>query len=129
MRCSWPGNVRELKNVVERAVAHCADPTRAIESVQFDPFASPHRMQTHKSSEEVAPPVAAPTFVQEGSTPDALPDDFRGAVRAFGRDLLSRALAEARHNQRAAAQRLGLTYHQYRNLLKTHGLSEARRSS
>ncbi len=128
VRHGWPGNVRELKNVVERAVAHCADRARAIDIVQFDPFASPHRLVApaagRKVSEEVASVAAAPV-----STPDALPDDFRSAVRAFGRDLLSRALAEARHNQRAAAQRLGLTYHQYRNLLKTHGVSEARRAS
>ena len=127
-RYTWPGNVRELKNVVERAVAHCADRARAIDIVQFDPFASPHRLVApaagRKASEEVAPVAAAPVNVS-----DALPDDFRSAVRAFGRDLLSRALADARHNQRAAAQRLGLTYHQYRNLLKTHGLSEARRGS
>jgi psp operon transcriptional activator len=120
-RHAWPGNVRELKNVVERAVAHCDDGARPIAAVQFDPFASPHRPQRHKPSEEVASVAAAPV-----SMPHALPEDFRGAVRAFGRDLLSRALIEAKHNQRAAAQRLGLTYHQYRNLLKTHGLNETR---
>ena len=128
-RYSWPGNVRELKNVVERAVAHCPDRARAIDIVQFDPFASPHRIVSHKPLEELAPVAAAPTFEHVGNVPDALPDDFRSAVRAFGRDLLSRALVDARHNQRAAAQRLGLTYHQYRNLLKTHGVSEARRGS
>jgi psp operon transcriptional activator len=113
----WPGNVRELKNVVERAVAHTADRTQPIAAVQFDPFASPWRPAA--AAPESLPAAAA-------STPlPALPGDYRAAVRAYGRDLLAQALAEARHNQRAAAARLGLGYHQYRNLLKTHGLAAA----
>jgi psp operon transcriptional activator len=115
----WPGNVRELKNVVERAVAHWHDPQRAIEVVEFDPFASPYRPQWVADS----PAVSAPALL--ASAP--LPEDFRAAVLAYGRDILARALVEARHNQRAAAARLGLSYHQYRNLLKTHGLTTARR--
>ena len=35
-------------------------------------------------------------------------------------ELVRRALAEARHNQRRAAERLGLTYHQFRGLYRKH---------
>jgi psp operon transcriptional activator len=34
--------------------------------------------------------------------------------------MLERALAECRHQQRRAAERLGLTYHQFRSLYRKH---------
>src|SRR5690606_15062513 len=37
----WPGNVRELRNVIERALYRWDDPTRPIDALNFDPFASP----------------------------------------------------------------------------------------
>jgi psp operon transcriptional activator len=114
---AWPGNVRELKNVVERAVAHWNDPSRAIATIVFDPFASPHRLGATAPIPEVAGSSDAPR-----PTLTPLPPDYRAAVTAYCRDILARALSDARHNQRAAAARLKLTYHQYRNLLKTHGL-------
>jgi psp operon transcriptional activator len=53
--------------------------------------------------------------------------DFRQAVAAFERQLLEDALARHRHNQRATAGALGLTYDQLRNQLRKHGLLPARR--
>jgi psp operon transcriptional activator len=116
----WPGNVRELKNVVERAVASWLDREKPIERIVFDPFASPFRPQTARA----AVPASSPSI--EVAAPIVLPDDFRAAVDAFETDLLTRALREARHNQRAAAKRLGLGYHQLRNLLRKHGLMPTR---
>lgn len=119
----WPGNVRELKNVVERAVAAWNERDRPIERIVFDPFASPFRPQTGRPhTTPAAPPAAEPP----AAPPTVLPDDFRAAVAAFESDLLVRALRDARHNQRAAAKRLGLGYHQLRNLLRKHGLMPAR---
>jgi psp operon transcriptional activator len=46
---------------------------------------------------------------------------FSEAVAAFEAALLRAALTETQHNQRAAAARLGLEYHQLRHLLKKHG--------
>lgn len=119
---AWPGNVRELKNVVERAVAFCNNPAAPIDSVIFDPFASPYR------------PAPAPTAVSPRNDGDSapivsaksLPTDFKSAVAAFESDLLTRALNDARHNQRVAAKRLGMNYHQFRNTLRKHGLLPAR---
>ncbi len=131
---AWPGNVRELKNVVERAVAASLDREKPIDRVVFDPFASPFRPQpirvqavasdtsTSTTSTSLPPASLAP----EPVTPVMLPDDFRAAVDAFEIDLLTRALTDARHNQRAAAKRLGLGYHQLRNLLRKHNLMPAR---
>lgn len=122
---AWPGNVRELKNVVERAVASWLDRDKPIDRIVFDPFASPFRPQTPQSVAAAAPPSLVPASA-EATAPIVLPDDFRAAVASYESDLLTRALREARHNQRAAAKRLGLGYHQLRNLLRKHGLMPAR---
>lgn len=121
---AWPGNVRELKNVVERAVASWLDRDKPIERVVFDPFESPYRPRT---SRPAAAQVSTPASGTETPTaPLPLPDDFRAAVAMFESELLARALKDARHNQRAAAKRLGLGYHQLRNLLRKHGLMPTR---
>jgi psp operon transcriptional activator len=113
---SWPGNVRELKNVVERAVYRAASPRRPIAELAFDPFASPFR-----------PQAVPPSSEREQAGPAQPPVDFRAAVSGFERRLLERALAACRHNQRATAAELGLSYDQLRNQLRKHGLLGARR--
>ncbi len=117
MQHSWPGNVRELRNVVERAVYRW-DGSTPVDAIQLDPFASPHspgapRAQAATAADaETAPVVAC----------DAGPSDFKSRVATFERDLLARALAENRFNQRHAAQALGLTYDQLRHALRRHDL-------
>ena len=111
----WPGNVRELKNVVERAVYQAPRPEQLIEAIVLDPFASPYR--------PVAEVLQAPAPASLPTTPTALPQEgFTAAVARFERDLLSRALIAAEHNQRTAARTLGLAYHQFRQRLSKHGL-------
>ncbi len=108
----WPGNVRELKNVVERAVALMDDPEAPIGALDFDPFASPWR------------PAGAPAPAREPE-PASEPEphgDFGARVAAYERRLLDQALAAARFNQKRAAERLGLTYHQFRHLLRKHDM-------
>ncbi|HTU55509.1 MAG TPA: sigma 54-interacting transcriptional regulator [Acetobacteraceae bacterium] len=111
----WPGNVRELRNVVERSVYRMARLDRPLETLFFNPFGSA--------------PETAPTGVS-----GAGPRDFRARVRAYEAALLEKALAEEKFNQRRAARALGLSYHQFRYHLRTHGLlgperSDARRRS
>jgi psp operon transcriptional activator len=119
----WPGNVRELKNVVERAVYRAPRADRAIAEVQFDPFASPYRPGSRRSAAPAA--LHAPMPAQ---APGALPDltqaprDFRAASAAYERALLERALARNRHQQRATAADLGLSYDQLRHQLRKHKL-------
>ncbi|RJX32716.1 MAG: phage shock protein operon transcriptional activator [Desulfarculus sp.] len=109
----WPGNVRELKNVVERSVYRSAG--GVVQEVLLDPFASPYA--------PAAPPApAAPAAPPEEPAPAAAPGlPFKQAVARFERRLLAQALREARYNQRQAAGRLGLSYHQLRGLLRKHG--------
>jgi psp operon transcriptional activator len=110
----WPGNVRELKNVIERAVYRWNNPHDAIEAVQFDPFDSPHRPR--------AAVAATASAVATSALPATSTEDFRGAVMAFERGLLDRALQGAKHNQRTAAKSLGLSYDQLRHAMRKHGL-------
>ena len=48
--------------------------------------------------------------------------DFRASVDAHEVAILKSALARHRHNQRATAKALGLSYDQLRHCLKKHGL-------
>jgi psp operon transcriptional activator len=57
--------------------------------------------------------------------PPVGPQNFRAAVHAYEKQLLEEALMRHRHNQRATAKALGLTYDQLRHGLKRHGLLEA----
>ena len=125
----WPGNVRELRNVIERAVYRW-ERQGPIDAIEFDPFHSPY-----------SPAGAAGPFVPAAiaSAPDSQPvaaapapersGDFKSRTAHFERDLLTRALAEHRYNQRATAEGLGLSYDQLRHALKRHGLLSAGGSS
>jgi psp operon transcriptional activator len=125
----WPGNVRELKNVVERAVYRAGSPGPRITKVQFDPFASPFRPAPAHSEPPRFDHVSNRRRPDDSAIPpraDGGPD-FRQAVAAFERQLLEDALGRHRHNQRATAGALGLTYDQLRNQLRKHGLLPGRR--
>ena len=103
-RHRWPGNLREFKNVVERAVYRAA-PGEPVAEIVLDPFDSPFR-----------PPTAA----EPNRLALSLPLNLKDVVRELEVDLIKRALAAAQHNQRRAAERLGLTYHALRGYLKKY---------
>lgn len=110
---AWPGNIRELKNAVERAV-YRADKDH-IASVQLDPF-GPAGPATDPGEPS---PSAAPgdTCATPAASPlRTLP--LKEAVARLQRDRLREALEATRFNQRQAASRLGLTYHQLRGLMR-----------
>jgi psp operon transcriptional activator len=122
---AWPGNVRELKNVVERAVAYWPDAAAPIDTIVFDPFASPFRPSPKPVAVSHGKDTVPLAPVVNGNGAE-MTSDFKSAVAAFECDLLKRALNESRHNQRVAARRLGLGYHQFRNTLRKHGLLPSR---
>ncbi|ROU17215.1 phage shock protein operon transcriptional activator [Kluyvera ascorbata] len=103
----WPGNIRELKNVVERSVYRHSSIEEPLDDIIIDPF--------HRSS-AVAPPAAT-----QISGP-VLPLDLRQFQLSQEKTLLEQSLQQARFNQKQAADLLGLTYHQFRALLKKHAL-------
>ena len=128
----WPGNVRELRNVTERAVASTAywDVPIGAEAIVLDSFASPYRVVTPKTVETVAPTIATPdTRKADDSRLGFLPCDFKSEVAKAEAHILRNALVACRHNQKAAAPHLRLTYHQLRNALRKHGLLPAQTES
>jgi psp operon transcriptional activator len=111
---SWPGNVRELKNVVERAV-YRADGGR-VEEIVFDPFARRGAGDGSSAPRPTPPARAAPAPAAAAASAGTLLE----AVARVEIDMLRLALADCRHHQRRAAERLGLTYHQFRGLYRKH---------
>lgn len=127
----WPGNVRELKNVVERAVyRHEENP---ITEIDFKPFRSPFTML----GQEAEPVLPVPDDACEeeplaenlptGDKTDllnTLSDDgtvmYPEAMRKVELLFLEEALRTTRFNQRQAAEKLGLTYHQFRGLYRKY---------
>ena len=110
----WPGNVRELRNTVERAVYRWDAEEFPVREIEFDPFASPWRPEYVE--EKPAPVADAP------GSPLPPASDFRSAVAQFEKQLLQQTLDRHRHNQRASAKALSLTYDQIRHALRKHGM-------
>lgn len=112
----WPGNVRELRNVAERVTARALseapeEPVR-FDSSAIDPFESPWRPRK-------APHTPRATPARPSSSLEA-PGDFETAVKLFETSLIDQALSDSGGHQGNAAKALGLTYHQFRGLLKKH---------
>lgn len=118
----WPGNVRELKNVVERCVYRTPE-DQEVDEIVFDPFASPYRPGAAGGAPGAAPAPADATASRRANGAAAtLPLDMKEVVQAFEIDLIEQAMDQGRHNQRKAAELLGLTYHQLRGYLKKYEL-------
>ncbi|ABG13668.1 phage shock protein operon transcriptional activator [Yersinia pestis] len=106
----WPGNVRELKNVVERSVYRHSDSSLPLNNIIINPFASNQKGEIE----------GVDTPNEGGAVLPALPVDLKHWLHTSEHQMLTRALKQARFNQRKAAHLLGLTYHQLRGLLKKH---------
>ncbi|PHR60206.1 MAG: phage shock protein operon transcriptional activator [Robiginitomaculum sp.] len=117
----WPGNVRELKNVTERAIGRAFneygglyDP---IAKINLDPFEAPWRLTSTPKHTDIA--------TQDNETSKViLPEgtNFTDRTNAFELGLIKDALARSKNHQGKAADILGLSYHQFRGLLRKHGL-------
>ena len=110
LRHAWPGNVRELRNAIERAVILCEGGLVTSEHLPIAVGASP-RLQ----------PPAPPLQVSDVFPPGGV------KLEAIERDLVQKALANARNNKSQAAKLLGIPRGQFYSLLRRHGLTDARR--
>jgi psp operon transcriptional activator len=119
----WPGNVRELKNAVERAVYRSDGPE--IAELVLDPFAAARAWDRPAGASAGEPPAAAAAEPEAPAPAGGPLPGYRQAVAGLERELLRRALAAARWNQRRAAELLGLSYHQLRGQLRKHGGARA----
>ncbi len=142
----WTGNVRELKAVIERNTARhwLADETLSepIGPLRFDPFAGPHRLRDaqppaptiHPATRQSMPVVPAPPPNTDVPLPaytlpplqaeDTATASFADRVMRFERGLIDEALRVSGQHQGKAAERLDLSYHQFRGLLRKHGLKK-----
>jgi DNA-binding NtrC family response regulator len=91
----WPGNIRELRNVVERVLC----------SSDGDTITSAH-----------LPLEITPALGDDQTLPEK--------VAAFEKHLLLDALKASKYNQKKSAEKLGITYDQFRHLYKKHRLKD-----
>jgi psp operon transcriptional activator len=122
---AWPGNVRELKNAIERSVYRSEAGDQPINEILFDPFASPFNPAPPPEPEDDDDDERqSSTALAAGASDLGVPSDFRAAVADYERQVLRRALERAQFKQTVAAKILGLSYHQFRSLLRKHGLAK-----
>ncbi|EOX1765568.1 phage shock protein operon transcriptional activator [Vibrio cholerae] len=108
---SWPGNVRELKNVVERAVYQHGLNSQPIDQLVFNPF----------QSSDIVTDVSEQVDVRHTTRTDFhLPLDYKTWQQQCDIELLQAALTQAKFNQKHAAQLLGLSYHQFRGMMRKY---------
>ena len=113
----WPGNVRELKNVVERAVYRADTMLIRETDIVLDPFETPFQ-PTPQASEEGEEERTA--FHARPADDTTTHTSFTQAVQAFECRLLANGLRATHYNQKKTAERLGLTYHQFRGLYRKY---------
>ena len=97
--------------MVERAVYRTDD--AVIREIVFNPF---EKFQMNGDLPHVPkPPADSTSPVMDG----LLKMPLQEAVMELKRLMLNRALKMARHNQKEAAEKMGLTYHQFRGLYRS----------
>ncbi|WKX25237.1 sigma 54-interacting transcriptional regulator [Tatumella ptyseos] len=104
LSAAWPGNVRELKNVIERSIYRSTKVDEPLSEVILSPF--------HNSTTD-------PILPRVDSIRPSLPLDLREWQYQQEADLVKASLRQF-PQQTLAAKALGLTYHQFRALLKKH---------
>ncbi len=112
----WPGNVRELKNVIERAVYQHGQQQTPIDTLQFNPFEvewHPDKQTPQQEVEQPKQPLSKLEF----------PIDYKTWQAEQDIELLTHAMQQAKFNQRKAAELLGLSYHQFRGMIRKYQLT------
>ncbi|WP_241572804.1 phage shock protein operon transcriptional activator [Rosenbergiella nectarea] len=102
----WPGNVRELKNVIERSIYRSLQTDNPLSEVILSPFQAPASQPAPMASQPSCPTL--PTNLREWQHQQEA-DFVKASLQQFPQHTL-------------AAKALGLTYHQFRALLKKHSL-------
>ncbi len=132
----WPGNVRELKSVVERAVGRAWNDEAGLSvpmiSVNLDPFDAPWQLEgqlegqlANKTSSAPHAQKTLPPKIEQRHDPNhEVGQSFTERTEAFELSIIMEALRQSGNHQGNAAKYLGLTYHQFRGLLRKHGLKK-----
>lgn len=133
---AWPGNVRELKNVVERAVYRHGTQQGKINEIELNPFQSlviDSTPQATSITSSITPAnktesdavtsndmYTVPIIYSEGTL--ELPLDYKQWQQEQDIQLLKQSLKQAKYHQRNAAKLLGLSYHQFRGMLRKYDM-------
>ncbi len=127
---SWPGNIRELKNVVERAVYKNSG--ELISRISFDPFVNPYdggpeKLEARCKHGQIPDQTPGPDKGEKENELSRLIAEisgagFKEAVAKLEVFLMSRAIESSRFNQKKAAQKLGLTYDQFRGIKRKYAI-------
>ncbi|MAP94462.1 MAG: phage shock protein operon transcriptional activator [Ponticaulis sp.] len=125
----WPGNVRELKNVAERLTFNSLK-VSMLDPIEFapeviDPFESPFRPKSR--STKLQKPAADTEFRLDPPPFDETGINFDSEIRLYETRLIETALKATSGHQGKAAEFLGLTYHQFRGLLRKHDLDSKKK--
>jgi len=132
MEQHWDGNIRALKNVVERSVTRAFLDDEAlgnpISTISMDPFDGPWRLtgpdaERDARTEDIQSIPAEPVPAEMSELGPGT-KHFAERVLFFERGLIDEALVTAKNHQGKAAEYLGLSYHQFRGLLRKHGLKK-----
>jgi len=124
MKYWWPGNVRELEHCIERAVVLTKSKNIRVEDFP-DSIVNPNPMEQLKIE-----PVDLSYFLEENRFPGDIfssnegPTDFKWQIENFKRELLIKALREAKGVKRKAAQILGLKPSTFCEMLKKYKIEE-----
>ncbi|SFU58722.1 phage shock protein operon transcriptional activator [Xenorhabdus koppenhoeferi] len=113
----WPGNVRELKNVIERSIYRHGDNENELNTIIINPFLP---------SQKLTPSLFTPLSTDDSMTDNYLPKlplDLRQWQNDSEKLLIMQALTESQFNQKRTADKLNLTYHQLRGLIKKHHIN------
>ncbi len=113
----WPGNIRELKNVVERAVYRFGKEDKPLSQIMIDPFQAPWKYP--------APPASSVknSLLNKPQHQFELPMNLRQWQQEQEKEIVIKALSQAKFSQARAAELLGLSYHQIRGLMKKYQLT------
>ncbi|MDG3088351.1 phage shock protein operon transcriptional activator [Vibrio hannami] len=118
MDYQWPGNVRELKNVIERAVYQNGNSELPIQELVLNPFVSQWQPSTDAHTQNTLEHDSAELSVNEFD----FPLNYKQWQENLDIELLNAVLEKAKHNQKVAAELLGLSYHQLRGMLRKYNL-------
>jgi len=117
----------EVDDIFREGVYHPGSPViaAALAAAQHAGASGAELLAAIVAGYEISNPVAAamqPAHYDFWHTTGIVGAIGAAAGADFERRLLARAMADNRHNQTEAAQSLGLGYHQFRRLIKKHGV-------